>query len=389
MNRNHCFIVALLLLCLSWSGRDLGATDDPPAKAANHVQWEGWDFHWSVRPREGLVLTDVAFKGKSVLKFASLAEIFVPYNRGQPRPDDFGSGIGNRLIELFPGKDCVPGSTSCQAFDRTGKEAGRRYVMLHEEGTGLSYVGPGGRAYGRMLTLWCTYNLGGYLNISRWRFTNDGCLMPDVGLTGPLQHVGTGESSAYGSQVGTNGQTKVFAPSHVHNIYFCLDFNIDGPNNTVEEFDYTPDKPGSLSGTHRWTPITKESARSANAAGFRSWRVVNHASKNAHGLSRSYELIPGGNGVFRGGAGEAFAQAELWVTRFRPDEYPVQNLPLRVALPKYLNEEPIENEDVVVWYAVHAHHLPRTEDWPGMPVQWVGFTLKPRDFLDSSPVRPK
>src|SRR6266478_4216934 len=113
MTRHHYLIVALFILCLSWSGRDLAATDDPaPTKAGNHVQWEGWDFHWSVRPREGLVITDVAFKGRSVLKFASLAEIFVPYNRGQPRPDDFGSGIGNRLIELFPGKDCVPGSTS-------------------------------------------------------------------------------------------------------------------------------------------------------------------------------------------------------------------------------------------------------------------------------------
>ena len=47
------------------------------------------------------------------------------------------------------------------------------------------------------------------------------------------------------------------------------------------------------------------------------------------------------------------------------------------------------NESVVVWYALHIHHLPRTEDWPGMPVEWAGFTLRPRDFLDASPVRPK
>ena len=38
---------------------------------------------------------------------------------------------------------------------------------------------------------------------------------------------------------------------------------------------------------------------------------------------------------------------------------------------------------------VHLHHLPRTEDWPGMPVDYAGFTLKPRDFLDRSPVLPK
>jgi Cu2+-containing amine oxidase len=38
---------------------------------------------------------------------------------------------------------------------------------------------------------------------------------------------------------------------------------------------------------------------------------------------------------------------------------------------------------------VHVHHIARTEDWPGMPVEWVGFMLKPRDFLDSSPIQVK
>jgi primary-amine oxidase len=262
--------------------------------------------------------------------------------------------------------------------------------MLHEERTGLSYIGPRGRAYGKMLTLWCTYNLGGYYYICRWRFRDDGCLMPEVGLTGPLQNMGTGPSSPLGSQVGVGANgTKVFAPSHVHNIYFWLDFHIDVPENTVEEFNFVPDKPGSLSGTHSWKPIAKETGRPGNAATFRSWRVVNHSSRNALGLPRSYELIPGGNGHFRGGAAEPFAQAELWVTRFRPEEHPSKGTPLRVALPKSLTGEPVDNQDVVVWYAIHVHHIPRTEDWPGMPVEWVGFTLKPRDFLDSSPVQPK
>jgi Cu2+-containing amine oxidase len=54
----------------------------------------------------------------------------------------------------------------------------------------------------------------------------------------------------------------------------------------------------------------------------------------------------------------------------------------------YLSDEAVDNQDVVVWYAVHVHHPPRTEDWPHMAMDWVGFTLKPRDFLDSSPVQP-
>src|SRR6516162_3750956 len=75
----------------------VGAPKERDPKAGQHVDWEGWAFNWSIHPRQGLVITDVHFRGKKVLKHAGLAEIFVPYNRGQPRPEDFsGGGIGNR-----------------------------------------------------------------------------------------------------------------------------------------------------------------------------------------------------------------------------------------------------------------------------------------------------
>jgi primary-amine oxidase len=93
--------------------------------------------------------------------------------------------------------------------------------------------------------------------------------------------------------------------------------------------------------------------------------------------------------MYRGGDDEKFAHAELWVTRHRPKEHPNDRRALNIILPEYLNDEIIDRQNVVVWYALHVHHCPRTEDWPGMPVEWAGFTLKPRDFLDASPVQPK
>jgi primary-amine oxidase len=160
----------------------------------------------------------------------------------------------------------------------------------------------------------------------------------------------------------------------------------------VEEFNYQPDKPGGLSAKHGWTPIRKETSRPWNGESFRSWRVVNRASKNALGHPRSYELIPGGSGTFRGGSDETFTHAELWVSRYNPKEFPCSSAdprPLRTALPSYVNGESVDGQDVVVWYVLHVHHLPRTEDWPAMPIEWVGFQLKPRDFLDASPLQPK
>lgn len=391
--RIFLWLVLASLLFLPAAGPAQRKDDQPETKRnglvvepGNRVSWEGWTFNWAIHPRNGLVIENVAFRGKSVLKYAGLAEIFVPYNRGQPRPEDFGGGIGPKMVEVFPGKDCIPGALHCMAFNRQGKEEGKRVAMLHEESIGLSYIGNLGRAYGKMLVLWNAYNLDGYYYIQRWRFRDDGCLMPEIGLTGPLQHLGKGDSSEYGSLVGNN---KTFAPSHVHNIYYCLDFDIDGAdNNVVEEFNYEQDKPGSPSGKHRWTPIKKETSRSASAANFRSWRVVNPESKNALGLPRSYELVPTG-GIYRGSANEKFAQAELWVTRHHPQEHPNDNRPLSTILPGYLNDEPVDGHNVVLYYALHLHHIPRTEDWPGMPLDWHGFMLRPRDFLDGSPVLAK
>ena len=37
----------------------------------------------------------------------------------------------------------------------------------------------------------------------------------------------------------------------------------------------------------------------------------------------------------------------------------------------------IEATDVVLWYTFGAHHVPRPEDWPVMPVVKIGFALRP------------
>src|SRR5262245_38692054 len=201
------WIVTALLLVMGPAPQQRGFSQPPAAVggaiANGHaVKWAGWTFNWQIRPREGLTLTDVAFQGRSVLKFASWQEIFVPYHRGEPRPEDFGGAdVARRLQPLIPDKDCTPGGT-CTAYNAQGKEEGKRVVMIHEESSGLSYLGPRGRAYGKMLTVWCAYDMDGYYYICRWRFHDDGCLEPQVGLTGPLQFVSTGKSSPHGSLVG-------------------------------------------------------------------------------------------------------------------------------------------------------------------------------------------
>jgi primary-amine oxidase len=45
----------------------------------------------------------------------------------------------------------------------------------------------------------------------------------------------------------------------------------------------------------------------------------------------------------------------------------------------------IEKEDVVLWHAFGVAHVPRVEDFPVMPCEVTGFTLKPDGFFEGNP----
>ena len=86
-----------------------------------------------------------------------------------------------------------------------------------------------------------------------------------------------------------------------------------------------------------------------------------------------------------------FATKHVWVTRYAADErYASGEFPNQHAgddgLPKYiLQNRPIENEDIVLWHTFGATHVCRPEDFPAMPVEYVGFALKPNGFFAENP----
>jgi primary-amine oxidase len=398
-----CLLFAICLCCSSLTAQDQPATTtasqtgiDPDV--GQQVNWEEWSFKWQFRDIEGLVLTDVHFGGRKVLKSLSLAEIYVPYAPGQPRPEDFAlGGFKANPMPLKVGTDCIGTGTQCKAYTRDGKVAmgDTADVMIHEEPTGFMYAGSKGRAPGKMLVLWTMAHFpgphDGYTYVIRWKLKSDGSICPDVGATGGLQHLNVGTETGRGLIVGKDEKgEKVFAPSHVHNFYFRIDFDIDGAaTNIAEEFGYVldDDEPGKAQAL--WLPLKTECWRVRREDIFRSWRVKNPKSKNAQGLSRSYHLIPGGNGAWKDG-NYPFLQGDFFVTKYHDDEFPYTTQDRRrmlVALSNYLDEESIASTDVVVWYRLSFVHHPRSEDWPQQPIVWHSFEMMPRDFLDASPLK--
>ena len=56
------------------------------------------------------------------------------------------------------------------------------------------------------------------------------------------------------------------------------------------------------------------------------------------------------------------------------------------GLPAYAAQRrPVENADIVLWYTMGFHHLPRPEDWPVMSTVWHSVALVPYGFFDRNP----
>lgn len=88
----------------------------------------------------------------------------------------------------------------------------------------------------------------------------------------------------------------------------------------------------------------------------------------------------------------AFAEHQLWVTPYKPEEryaagVYVTNSKGGEGLPAWTKaDRPIENTDIVAWYTLGFHHVVRIEDWPVMPTLWHEFMIRPINFFSQNPV---
>ncbi len=73
--------------------------------------------------------------------------------------------------------------------------------------------------------------------------------------------------------------------------------------------------------------------------------------------------------------------------RYAAGDYPNQRSPEVVdGLPAYVaGDRSLDNRSLTVWYTLNQHHVVRPEDWPVMPVGYIGFHLKPFGFFDQNP----
>ena len=396
--------------------------DGPDFHVEGHaVTWLNWSFRVGFTHREGLVMHDLRFRDdtatRPVIYRASLSELVVPYaetygDHYRNHSFDLGEvGLGTCVNSLSLGCDCVGEIYYFDAHVVDGYGEVVHYpnaICMHEEDYGVLWRHGNLKSRtaevrrSRRLVVSSFYTVGNYDYGIFWYLYLDGSIEFEAKLTGVLfcRAIADGESPKYGRIVAPNLNAMV----HEHYFNVRLDMNVDGDANSVLEVeaDLVPTGPGNPHGNAhgvRETLIESESdsARDIKPELGRSWKVVNRATSNAHGGHPGYRLVPGTNVKPMHQPGSPFmkrapfVEHDLWVTAFDPGEkyapgdYVNQNEG-GPGLPDWVQaDRSLVDADVVLWYTMGLVHIPRPEDFPVMPVEYTGFTLKPNGFFDRNP----
>lgn len=387
------------------AARNASAVPPPPCSVPYRIQQtlDGgttWRMCWRYDTDAGLVLDNVSYQPKGeaapirVLKNARLGQIHVPYDDGNAEYDDLtGAGFGWGLENLAPAE--CPGGTirtvkvpelgNVKGLCATTRARGHAYRLASDEGTKVW------QAQGKDLLLYTVNKVAWYEYITEWRFSSDGTISANVGATGSLAPDDYNAGDGRGWPIGNDGARST-ATSHSHNVFWRLNFALDGtPKDRIEQYDSVVTPPrgrgGPTTKTTR-TPILKEAVGDAKT--MRWWRVVSATGKNKDGHRRSYELVPGASNKH---AGRGFSKHDVYFTRNRACEKFASNNIVDCgagapdSVDKWVNGEALT--DPVVWVNIGFHHIARDEDQQPMPVHWQGFQLAPRDVTHMSPLTPR
>jgi primary-amine oxidase len=354
---------------------------------SNDVMRTAWKVRWATKIGNGLYIQGAWYKKSpkdawfQVLGDARVAEIFVPYQVGDPRFWDVSYNF-----PLCPVDKNYAGPNGVLLTDLTRKpNEGKRPIDVKAP-TVVKEIRDRGPAWqdlktlrrGQEMVLWASLNAANYRYLMEYGFHDDGTVTFRLGSTG----------------IHYTGREKT---THMHNCMWRVDVNVGGPdNNSVYVMEHEEPANGSnLKGK------TNHSDFNGGKEGFLDWdpnkftmvRFKNTQLTNARGENICYDLMSmrSGNSRHFGGANEECTQHDVWITKKRDGEMSY------TRLPQYVKKgDSVMDTDVVLWHSTPAYHTPRSEDGQRMgqtmqgaiPVMWSGFCLRPHHLHDSTPLYP-
>jgi primary-amine oxidase len=212
---------------------------------------------------------------------------------------------------------------------------------------------------------------------------------------------GAFEETKYGTLIAPN----LLAPYHDHFFNFRIDLDVDGE---AKEFKKAKIRPMNLSkvdiprksmwGVTYETVESEVDARSNVTPNLPSkWLFVNPGKESGLAHNPGYVVIPDSY-IYNVYLEEdmavkrnSYIEHQLFVTPYDPSqkyaggEYPFQSKGDDTLMTWTDLDRPIVNTDIVAYYTIGFHHIPRMEDWPIMPTNWGSFKLSPFNFFTHNP----
>lgn len=381
------------------------------------ITWQDWEFRVSTNVREGLVLYDVHFKGRSLFYRASLVEMTVPYADSRApfhrkQAFDLGDcGFGNCANSLALGCHCL-GVIKYLDTRRADNEGNPvlipSTICMHEQDYGILYLHKNYRNGNTVTTrrrefaLQTIATVANYEYIVNFVFDQAGAITVQVRATGILSTMPNDEENVtdFSTIVGPG----VTAPFHQHLLSFRFDTRIDGDKNTVVYDDYVPMEentslnPYNVGFRQERTYMEKSGYVEQSPFTNRTYKVINEnsinpvtlkpvgykfempakqmilASKNSYNVKRAH-----------------YATQQFWVSKYHDDQlYAAGEFTNQsqsdTGLSKWADgSETVRNTDTVVWATLALTHPPSTEQFPVMSSDFLQFLITPASFFTKNP----
>ncbi|KAF2168990.1 hypothetical protein M409DRAFT_36280 [Zasmidium cellare ATCC 36951] len=381
------------------------------------ISWQKWTFQLGWTIREGPVLNDVRYDGRSLFYRVSLSEMTVPY--GDPRSPyhrkqafDLGdSGFGLTSNTLALGCDCLGHIAYFDGIRVTGEGEPvhmPNVVCMHEVDQGIGWKhtnvrnGQASMVRDRQLVIQSTATVANYEYIVAFVLDQAANLHIELKATGIVSTmpIRPGVHSEWGTTVAPG----VLAVNHQHLFCVRVDPNLDNGPNSIQYDDCVPVRnepeldPFGCAFRVKSTVIDQPGGYDLDLSSSRTFKVINPSSVNAiSGKPVGYKLhaVPSqmmmmGPETFNLRRG-LFASKPIWVTKYRDGElYAAGEFTNQsredTGLAKFAaRKEGTAKTDCVLWHSFGITHVTRPEDFPVMPNEKMTVTLKPTSFFESNP----
>ena len=358
-----------------------------------NITWQKWDFQLGWNVREGPVLHNVSYDGRSLFYRVAMSEMTVPY--GDPRTPyhrkqafDLGdSGFGLTSNTLTLGCDCLGAIKYFDGYRTSGDGQAvlmKNVVCMHEIDQGIGWKhtnfrnGQASLVRNRQLVIQCTATVANYEYIMAFVLDQAANLHIELRATGIVSTmpVGPGVQTPWGTVVAPG----VMAVNHQHLFNVRIDPAIDGHRNTVVYDDAVPvardpdSNPSGCGFRIHTTPIRKSGGYDTDLSTSRTFKIINPSVTNpVSGKPVGYKLhaVPSqmmmmGPDTFNHQRG-IFVSKPIWVTRYRDEElwaageFTNQSREDTGLARWATRDDRVENEDVVLWHSFGITHVTRPE----------------------------